>query len=115
MIYSNGQLSRLRDITRRPRVFIHNLLRVTGSDFRLAISYRSPAVFGVRKLPELLKVVAGQTERGGVVQPAFFEGDVATVPSSAVSRWVENESFGLVSDFTPATFSRCRMTHPTVL
>ena len=52
-------------------------------------------------------MVAGQTERGGVVQPSFFEGDLASVSSSAVSRWVENESFGLVSDFTAVTFSRC--------
>eukprot|EP00904_Undaria_pinnatifida_P013041 jgi/Undpi1/8868/HiC_scaffold_25.g11330.m1 len=91
-----------------PGVLLAATMMQHVSTFRIASKevLSSLGIDGSGTLPALLKVVAGQTERGGVVQPSFFEGDLASVSSSAVSRWVENESFGLVSDFTAVTFSR---------
>lgn len=106
----DAQFSKLRGTVRRPRwrTFVKTICQEQlyppppCSRPELIL----PLLSVCRKSPALLKVVAEPTEKGKLVQPSFLEGDVATASSLAVARWVENESFGLVSDFDPATFLR---------
>lgn len=69
-----------------------------------------------RASPALIKVVAatGGHGQGGaqLLRPAVYRGegeggaDLASVSSWKVLSWVENERFGLVSEFDPDNFTR---------
>lgn len=67
-------------------------------------------------MPALLKVVASPVGQGNVLQPTVFGGDAIGASTTwKVSRWVEQESYALVSNFTPDNFSRyCIVLYCTV-